>query len=251
MRPHLRGVTALTLLESARSRPMSTSTLLSTIDPVGLATLLEGARWVRLDRGDHLALRGSRPGLCWLLLQGFVKEHAAHEDGTEALLGFRGPGDLTGEVAVVTGEPCHQDVTVLSNGEALAFPAHHVRQSASTTPGLQAALLRVVAARATAAEHTVARNTVCDTVERVALALVELAERWGVQDEDGLHVAIPLTQTELAAWIGASRETAAKALHRFRQAGALETSRRRVIVRDLSELRHAAGLGDQDVAATG
>ncbi len=211
-----------------------------------LAALMTGARCVRLRRGDHLTLRGSHPAQCWLLLSGYVKEHRPHEDGSEALHGFRGPGDLVAEVSALTGSPCQHDATAMGHGEALVFAADHVHQVVTTSPGLQRALLRAVAARATSAESAMARNTVCDTHERVALAIVELAERWGIRTLDGIHLGIPLTQAELAEWIGASRETAAKALHRLRGAGLVETSRRRLVVHDMGGLRQAAGLGGDE-----
>ena len=207
---------------------------------------MSGARWVRLARGDHLTLRGSRPGQCWLLLTGYVKEHRPLEDGSEALQGFRGPGDLVAEVSALTASACDHDTTAMGHGEALAFPADHVHAVVRGSQGLQRALLRAVAARATSAESTLARNTVCDTCERVALAIVELAERWGITTVDGVHLGIPLTQSELAEWVGASRETAAKALHRLRGAGLVSTSRRRLVVEDMGGLRRAAGLVAED-----
>ena len=181
-----------------------------------------------------------------MLLDGYVKEHRALEDGSEAVHGFRGPGDLVAEVCALTGAACQHDATAMGSGEALALPADHVHAVAADAPGLQRALLRAVAARATSAESTLARNTVCDTHERVALAIVELADRWGVRAVDGVHLGIPLTQSELAEWIGASRETAAKALHRLRGAGLVQTSRRRMVIHDMGGLRRAAGLVGDD-----
>lgn len=238
----------MTLLEQARHGPLRDSALLQDVTVTDLAMLLAGARWVRMARGDRLTLLGSRPGQCWLLLTGHVKEHQPLEDGSEAVHGFRGPGDLVGEISALTGAPSQHDATALGHGEALAFPVEHVHAVVAEAAGLQRALLRAVAARATSAESALARNTVCDTSERVARAIVELADRWGVAAIDGIHLGIPLTQSELAEWIGASRETAAKALHRLRGAGLVETSRRRVVINDMCGLRRAAGLaGDHQL----
>lgn len=207
-----------------------------------LAPLLNGARWVRFQRGDSLTLRGSRPGQCWLVLTGYVKEHRPLDDGSEALCGFRGPGDLVAEIAALTQSPCEHDVTAMGQGEALAIPVDHLHTVLRETPRLQTAMLTAVASRATTAESALARNDVCDTSERVVLAIIELAERWGVATTAGIHIGIPLTQTELAEWVGASRETAAKALHRLRRDGLVETSRRRLVVHDLDGLRRQVGL---------
>lgn len=249
IRPHLRGITPSTLLESARRGPLRGSALLDGIAVTDLAVLMDGARWVRFTRGDNLTLRGSRPGQCWLLLTGYVKEHRPLDDGSEALCGFRGPGDLVAEIATLMLAPCEHDVTALGHGEALAFPADHLQAVTRDVPQLRAALLRAVAARATTAETSLARNNVCDTSERVVLAILELAERWGVTTSEGVHIGIPITQTELAEWVGASRETAAKALQRLRRDGLVETSRRRLVIQDLEGLHRAGGLGDSRAMA--
>ena len=53
-----------------------------------------------------------------------------------------------------------------------------------------------------------------DTIGRVAARLVEMAERFGQPTPDGLKIALPFSQDELAGWIGASREAVSKALRR-------------------------------------
>ncbi len=76
-----------------------------------------------------------------------------------------------------------------------------------------------------------------DTTGRVAARLVEMAERFGEPTPDGVRIALPFSQDELAGWIGASREAVSKALGVLRSAGAIRTSRMSVIVRDLDALR--------------
>jgi CRP-like cAMP-binding protein len=80
-----------------------------------------------------------------------------------------------------------------------------------------------------------------DTVGRVASRLVELADRFGEEDERGeTLITLPLTQEELAAWCGSSREATAKALQTLRSLGWVETARRRITVHDLASLRARA-----------
>lgn len=240
MRPILRGITASTVHESVRRGPLRGSVLLEELRTPSLERLVDGARWVRFARGDNLTLRGSRASSCWLLLTGYVKEHRALDDGSDALSGFRGPGDLVAEVAAITRRSCDHDVTALGPGEALALDVDGLHRLAHEDPAIRHALLLAVADRATAAETTLARNDVCDASQRIMLALVELAERWGMPTSRGVAICLPLTQSELAEWVGTSRETAAKVLHRLRQRDLVETSRRRLVVGDLDRLRLAA-----------
>lgn len=221
---------------------MRGSALLERITVADLVELVTTAEWVRFHRGHRLTVRGSRPGNCWLLLAGYVKEHRPLDDGSEAVNGFRGPGDLFGEIAVLLRTPYDHDVTALGSGEALAFTADQLHAVLIRAPGLEAAMLRAVASRAVWAESALARNDLSDTSQRVALAILELAEQWGIGTTSSIHISVPLSQAELAEWIGVSRETVAKALQRLRAGGLVATSRRRLVINDLDGLRRAAHL---------
>jgi CRP/FNR family cyclic AMP-dependent transcriptional regulator len=75
----------------------------------------------------------------------------------------------------------------------------------------------------------------------VASRLVELTERFGAERADGsLEVGLPINQEELASWSASSRESTARALRTLRELGLIETSRLRLIVRDLERLRSHA-----------
>jgi CRP-like cAMP-binding protein len=73
-------------------------------------------------------------------------------------------------------------------------------------------------------------------VGRLAQRLVELSERFGVDGEHGIEVELPLSQEELASWIGASREAVSKAFKVLRSLRIVETGRRRVTILDFDAL---------------
>lgn len=72
---------------------------------------------------------------------------------------------------------------------------------------------------------------------RLAARLVELAERYGEVSDAGIVIGVPLSQEELAAWVGASHAGVAKALQTLRELGWIGTQRRRIVVHDLEALR--------------
>jgi CRP/FNR family transcriptional regulator, cyclic AMP receptor protein len=78
-------------------------------------------------------------------------------------------------------------------------------------------------------------------VVRVAGRLVELCDRYGAEDGVGIDVGLSITQDELAAWAGASREAVAKGMALLRTLGWVQTERRRIIVLDLPALRRYSG----------
>src|SRR6516162_6955532 len=94
--------------------------------------------------------------------------------------------------------------------------------------------------RTSSANDVTADLVFTDVPGRVAKNLLDLAERFGEQDRDGLHVHHDLTQEELAQLVGASRETVNKALADFAARGWLQISARSVLILDIERLRRRA-----------
>jgi CRP-like cAMP-binding protein len=99
-------------------------------------------------------------------------------------------------------------------------------------------LMRMLAERLRDADRKRIEFGAQDTTGRVAARLIELAERFGESTANGeIHIALPLSQEELAGWVGSSREAVSKALGVLRGAGEIRTSRLSVVVVDLAALQ--------------
>ena len=61
-----------------------------------------------------------------------------------------------------------------------------------------------------------------DLPGRLARRLLELAEHHGKREGDRINISLRLTQSELAALVGATRVATNRQLQRFQQQGALE-----------------------------
>ena len=120
------------------------------------------------------------------------------------------------------------------------IPAQAFRTYLETTPRVAVTLLEVIARRFRDANDKLAQFASSDTLGRVSARVVELAERYGEPAPDGVAVAMPISQEELAAWAGASRAGVAHALQVLRDLGWIQTERRRVIVGDLDAVRARA-----------
>ena len=77
--------------------------------------------------------------------------------------------------------------------------------------------------------------------QRLARLLLDLAARHGIETGGGVHVAMPLTQEELASLAGASRATVTRALSNWRRRGIIRTGQRDITITGLAALRKIAG----------
>jgi CRP/FNR family cyclic AMP-dependent transcriptional regulator len=193
----------------------------------------------RYRRGDVLFHQGDDAGAVVVLRVGHVKATMLN-DGREVILAFPGPGELLGELSAVDGQPRSATVRAVDEVEALVIPGSAFRAFLERRPRIALVLLRGVAERLREADRQRVDYAVNDVVVRVAGRLVELCDRFGCEDGGRVDIGLAITQDELAAWAGASREAVAKAMALLRTLGWVQTERRRILVLDLPALRRYA-----------
>jgi CRP-like cAMP-binding protein len=200
------------------------------------ALLAAGARR-RYRRNAPLFLEGERSDHVVVVLEGRVRVSLASADGRDLVIAVRGPGDLLGELAAIDQDQPRSAsayameplvVQIMSAAEFEAFLEH--------SPRAALALLRTLTRRLRDASRTQMEFGAFDTVARVARRLDELATDHGEPVANGVRIALPLTQEELAGWVGASRESVARALRVLRDRGVISTARREVVVHDMAAL---------------
>ena len=197
---------------------------------------LEGlSRRRRFPRGATLFTEGDRSDWLAVVLSGQVKVFSLTDEGREVVLALLGPGELVGELTAIDGQPRSATAAAVDDVEVLAVPVDAFRAFLETTPRAAVGLIEMLVRRLRAATARQVEIASRDTVTRLARRLVELAEAAG-----GDSTWLSVTQEQLAAWIGSSREAVSKALKALRDRGWIETQRRRSRVLDLEQLRARA-----------
>jgi CRP-like cAMP-binding protein len=195
----------------------------------------------RLRPGAVLFNEGDASNRVVLLLTGRVKVSSWSNDGQETVLGFRGAGDVLGELSAIDGDDHLATVTVVEEVEALILPASGFIAALEEEPGLALVLLRSIVGRLRDADRKRAEFVALDVVGRVAHRLLELADTYGAPaDGGGIRIGLALSQRELAGWVGSSREAVNKALAQLEERGLIAAERRHLVVLDADGLRRRA-----------
>jgi CRP/FNR family transcriptional regulator, cyclic AMP receptor protein len=190
--------------------------------------------------GAILMLQGERDDRLFLLLEGRVKVTRAAEGEHELLLAIRDAGELLGELTFIDGQPRIASVTTLEPVQVLVLTASSFRTHLQTAPRVAVVLLESVTSRFRDATVKRLEFAASDTLGRLAARIVELADRYGEPGADGIAVAMPISQDELASWTGASRAGVAQGLQTMRELGWLSTERRRLTLHNLDAIRARA-----------
>jgi CRP/FNR family cyclic AMP-dependent transcriptional regulator len=195
---------------------------------------------VSLRRGQVLFFEGEEGDRLYIVSSGKIKLGRTSSDGRENLLAVLGPGEMFGELSLFDPGPRTATATAVTDARLKGLGHDDLHPWLDSRPEVAAPLLKALAQRLRRTNENLADLVFSDVPGRVAKALLDLAKRFGVQADDGLHVTHDLTQEELAQLVGASRETVNKALAEFQQRGWIRHEARAVVLLDVERLSRRA-----------
>jgi CRP/FNR family transcriptional regulator, cyclic AMP receptor protein len=195
---------------------------------------------VTLPRGRVVFNEGESGDSLYVVLSGKIKLSRRAPDGRENVLAVMGPSDQFGELSVFDPGPRTATATAVTDVRLAKMPNNMLRPWITAHPEIGEQLLRVLARRLRRTNDSVADLIFTDVPGRVAKALLQMADRFGSRESDGLRVKHDLTQEELAQLVGASRETVNKALADFVHRGWIQLQGKSVVVLDEDRLRRRA-----------
>lgn len=211
--------------------------LFDALDDDSAAALQTGVTIVDLARAERLFDEGASGNQLYVILDGKIKLTRAAADGRENLLSVLGPGEMFGELSLFDPRPRTASATAVTDSRLAALAHDDLRSWLTGRPDVALHLLQALAQRLRRANDVMADLVFTDVPGRVAKALLDLAERFGTAQEDGLQVNHDLTQEELAQLVGASRETVNKALADFAARGWLQLAAKSVLLMEPERLR--------------
>ncbi len=190
--------------------------------------------------GAILFMEGDVAHEAVVLLEGDLKVVVGSADGRDVVLDVFGPGELVGEWSVIDGKTRSATVTALSDVEVLSLPAAPFRAFLDRHPEVREGLLLDTIGRLRAQVRHQLEFGAGDALGRVCARLVELADRFGYLDGETTVIHSPLSQADLAAWTGLSREAVVKAMRQLRSTGWISNRGPDITVHDLDRLRRRA-----------
>ena len=163
-------------------------------------------------KGALISGAGAADGSVFIVRSGTVKLVRALPTGDEAVMSIFGPGELFGELVPAGGGDTPG--TLRTPGTAVALEATEVlalsRQEflayLQAYPTAASAALGVLGERIQQLGDQLEESYALDLPQRLARRLLALGSTHGKQTSEGLTIELPLTQSDLAGMVGASRQ---------------------------------------------
>jgi CRP/FNR family transcriptional regulator, cyclic AMP receptor protein len=173
--------------------------------------LFIGGRTVSLEADQVLFVCGEAGDGCYRIDSGLLKVGLVTPSGRERIFAVLGPGNMVGELAMISGAARSATVTAM-RASTLYFVSRPVFEAyARDHPTLYKDLMLLLARRLIDSSDTLVATSFLSLEGRVARSLLTLADGFG-QDVGGgrLLVHQKITQSDLAAMAGVARENVSR-----------------------------------------
>ncbi|HEX4884461.1 MAG TPA: Crp/Fnr family transcriptional regulator [Casimicrobiaceae bacterium] len=207
----------MTTTHDAQDRTLADATL-AAIAATGIVRTFQ--------KGTVLIHEGDVGDSLYVLLAGRVKVYASNEEGKEVVLDFHGPGEYVGEMSL-DGSPRSASVVTVEPTRCAIVTRAQFRDFLDAHPDFAWHLIAKLIHRVRVATENVKSLALSDVYGR----LVRLLNALAVPHGDVHVVPEKLTQAEIAARVGASRDMVGKLLKDLVAGGYLAVDDRTITIR--------------------
>jgi CRP/FNR family cyclic AMP-dependent transcriptional regulator len=212
-----------------------------------LDLMAQACRVRRFRRGEVIFHQGDPGDALHVIMAGRVKISSPSETGVEAILTTLRPGEFFGALALIDGAPRSATATAVDPSETLVLPRDRFRQLVNERAEVRDLVFTELARELRRLTNHVEELHFLDIAGRLAAQLVRMAEeqvRSRVEAGEPLPAEIvvegSVTQGELAAMVGSTRQSVNKLLGYFTDDGLIRVERDAIVVVDLPGLQRAA-----------
>jgi CRP-like cAMP-binding protein len=205
-----------------------------------LESVAAAARIRRASNRMRIFNQGDEGVRAHVVIEGGVKISQTGGDGGEVVVRFIGPGEMFGTVALFTDGCYPADATAVTDTLEASWSEPELLDLMTRCQQIAVNTIRIVGRRLQEAQNRMRELATQRAERRIAHALARLAQQCGVSTAAGTAIPFSLRRKDVADVAGTTLHTASRILTGWERAGLLVSERRRVTIRDPSELLRIA-----------
>ncbi|MEE2665129.1 MAG: Crp/Fnr family transcriptional regulator [Myxococcota bacterium] len=231
---------AATTSKQRRRAFLESVELFAGLSPPVLDGLAELSANRSLEPNQVLCHRGDEAGQLYGVLQGRLKAVGSSVDGREVVFVVLGPGEVTGEIALIDGKARSATLVAIDRCELLVLGRREFLALLREDSEAAIQLCQVLAAYVRRLSDTVEDAYYHKLPVRLAKKLLVLGREHGEETPDGLRIGVKLSQREIGELVGKTREAVNKQLRSWTDAELLGMADGHLVIRDVDRLEDIA-----------
>ncbi len=188
-----------------------------------------------LDKGEVLFEQGDEGDALYAILSGNLEVSFLAMSGRKLSLSMMRPGEVFGEIALFDNDSRTATVTATEPSKVLRVRRRDVMAQIREHPDLAVDLIRLAGVRMRRMGAQLNEQVFLPMPIRLARRLLYLAGQ-----QDSPNAKITLSQSELAEFVGATREAVSKTISIWKRDNVVEASRGGLQIHDFDALRQLA-----------
>ncbi len=212
--------------------------LFAALSSAELGRLLSAAHSIAVPSGKQIFAQGDESDCLYILLSGRVKISVFSESGKETVLAFMGENEVLGEMGVFDGGARSATAITLQDTRALRLSRADVIAFLERNPAVSLQIIATLCNRLRQTNVLTEEIATLHAGPRVAHALLRLSEVYGAEDKNGgVRIEIKLSQSNLGAHAGLTRENVNRQLKMLENEGLLKNEAGIITLLQLTKLK--------------
>ncbi len=207
---------------------LRSSEAFSTLGEAELGELASVCSEMTYGAGEFVFREGGRPDSLFIVSHGRIKVLKHSSRGKELIVGFFGPGEMVGEVAVFEDRPYPATAEAVEVSRLIRIRREDFVAYLERRPTVALHIIRVLGERLRMAQGRLRDSTTERAQQRLARLLLMLVRRIGP--------TLSFTREELGQMTGLTMETVSRQIGEFSAMGILQPGRRELTIVDEDRL---------------
>ncbi len=210
--------------------------LFAEVGPGEADSLVEAMRSRQLRPREELFHKGDAGGQIYLVVEGRLKILTTSIDGDDVVFNIVGPGEVIGEIALLTGEARTATVRAIDRCSLLVLDRRDFLDFLKRHPEVSARLLGVLAERVRRLSELLEDTLFLNLPVRLAKKFVAFMASDGEETPKGVRINLKLSQEEWGDLVGVTRESINKQMRSWSEKGLIEVDHGYIVVRRPEEI---------------
>jgi CRP/FNR family cyclic AMP-dependent transcriptional regulator len=192
------------------------------------------------EKGSYIFLPEDKANRLFLIVDGRVKIGQYSESGQEIINAILTKEGLFGVRALAEGQSRQEYALAMEHTRCLVLHPQELKAMVHKQPGLSIYIMEQLASRMFGLEKRFGALSFQSSKTRILNFLYELGRQRGQRVGYEIMISKFMTQKEIACLTSTSRQTVNMVLNELRSKNVISFNRKRLLIRDLEELRKIA-----------
>lgn len=207
----------------------------------GLDRLLAKAVSSRFEKNSRIFSEGEKAHSFFLLLDGHIRVVRTTPDGEQVIARYISSGELFGIAQALGLDAYPADAVAAVDCIALSWPGSLWQETVERYPQFATNTYKTVGSRLQDAQDRIVEMATKRVEQRVANAIVKLANQTGRKTEEGILIDFPISRQDISEMTGTTLHTVSRLLSAWEQDGMVRSGRQKITVTEGHRLMLIAG----------